>query len=102
MIHYSCDRCQKAIDTDEELRYELKIEVNVGIDPANDESDSDDRDHLEEVDEWLQRMEDEDCEQLCEQLFQTRRYDLCSQCYEQYIQNPLAVESQIALDFSQN
>ena len=102
MIHFSCDRCKKKIDTEEELRYEVKIEVNVGIEPNLDSQDEDDRDNLNEIDEWLSRIEDEECDSLCEELYQIRRYDLCSECYEIYMQNPLAIESPIPMGFSQN
>ena len=100
MIHYSCDRCQKLIDVREELRYEVKIEMQVALDDQLENDDE--RDHLNDVDELLQRIEEDECEQICQQFYQTRRYDLCANCYELYCQNPLAVEPQLHVGFSEN
>ncbi len=100
MIHYSCDRCKKPIARDA-LRYEVKIDMQLAIESDEEIQNDDDRDHLSDVDEWLQRIDDE-CEELCEQFYQSRRFDLCSECYEQFVRNPLASEPQIQVGFSEN
>ncbi len=101
MIHYTCDRCKKRIADGEELRYEVRIEMQMALDVDDDQSGDDDRDHLNDVDELLQRIDDE-CEELCEQFYQTRRFDLCAACYEQFARNPFSVEPQIQVGFSEN
>ena len=102
MIHYTCDRCQKTIDTDLDLRYEVNIVTQVVLDGPETTCDDDDRDHLNDVDELLERVDDEQCEQLCQDLYQSRRFDLCASCYQQYKQNPLGAEPQLQVEFSEN
>ena len=43
MIHYSCDKCKRDIDPQDELRYVVKMEINAVVEP--DEAD-DERDHF--------------------------------------------------------
>lgn len=101
MIHYSCDRCRKTIDTTTDLRYEVSIVTQVVLD-GPEVSDDDERNHLSEIDELLMRVDEEECEQLCQDLYQSRRFDLCSSCYQQYIKNPLATEATMQVEFSEN
>ena len=34
MIHHSCDLCKRLIDTEQDVRYVVKIEVYAALDPA--------------------------------------------------------------------
>ena len=102
MIHYTCDRCRKAIDSETELRYEVSIVTQVVLDGPESTGDDDERDNLNDVDELLQRIDDEECEELCQDLYQSRRYDLCATCYQQYKQDPLGAEPLLQVGFSEN
>ena len=101
MIHYTCDRCYKHIDTETDLRYQVNVVTQVILENP-DESEVSSADHLDDLDELLQRVDDEDCQKLCEDLYRSRRYDLCSCCYEQYKQNPLGAEANLQVEFSEN
>ena len=96
MIHYSCDRCNRAINAREEIRYIVRIEVQLAI--GNRENDALDEASLEELEMMLDEIElpagtPEDSNE--------RTFDLCSVCYAEYIDNPLAIEA-IGVNFSQN
>ena len=101
MIHYSCDRCKKTIESDIDLRYQVDIVTKVVLDGPEMTEDPE-RDHLAEVDELLLRVGDEDCEQLCQDLYQSRRFDLCASCYQQYKKNPLGLDAGVPVEFSEN
>lgn len=102
MIHYSCDRCGRTIDTAHEVRHVVKIEVHAALEaPATDERD-DDRDHLLEIHEMLESIDLDD-----EQLFEVDDhrelcFDLCPDCYHKYLQDPLGAESSMHVGFSHN
>jgi hypothetical protein len=66
--------------------------------------DEDDRDHLEEIQDILERMEDADDEQIGEEVFQQLRFDLCPDCRRKFLKNPLGREGAIAkvVGFSKN
>ena len=101
MIHYSCDRCKCTLDPDHDMRYVVHVEVYAAMEPL-EQDDDDDRDHLLEIQEILERMEDADSDAISDDVYRKRRYDLCADCYRQYVKNPLGRELPAALNFSAN
>lgn len=100
MIHYSCDRCGKNIDPEMEIRYVVRIEVQASCEsPAFCE---DEGDHLLELEEILERLENAECPNISEDVYHRRKHDLCCNCYREYRKNPLAIEPQIPIGFSDN
>jgi hypothetical protein len=102
MIHYSCDLCKRPIDAEEDLRYVVKIEVYAAIDPVEVETGADDRDHLQEMQEILQRMEEAGSDAVGDDVYQQLRYDLCPECRKKFAKNPLGREASKHFDFSKN
>ena len=100
MIHYSCDRCGKNIDPEMEVRYIVRIEVQASCESYG--VDEEEGDHLLELDEIIERLEDAECESISEEVYHRRKHDLCSGCYQEYKRNPLAMEPQIPIGFSDN
>ena len=100
MIHYSCDRCGKTITPETEIRYVVRIEVQASCETfgiCEDESD-----HLLQLEEILERLEDSESPSIGDDVYHRRKHDLCSHCYREYKQNPLALEPQIPIGFSNN
>ena len=102
MIHYSCDCCKRILDSNEDLRYVVKMEVYVAMDPLDEDEVEDDRDHLMEVEEILELMEDAESEAIGDDVYQKRRFDLCPECHKRFIKNPLGREPTTQLNFSDN
>jgi hypothetical protein len=63
-----------------------------------------DRDHLEEIHEVLERLDDLDPNdvQLGEDVYQQLRFDLCSECRQKFLRDPLGRRLAAQLDFSKN
>ena len=101
MIHYTCDCCKSRIDATDELRYIVRLEVYAALDPLADEAD-DDRDHLLEIQEVLERLDDPCEEQVSDEVYHLQRFDLCRDCRQRFVQNPLGRPSATHLNFSQN
>ena len=101
MLHYTCDCCKRPIDPEQELRYVVRVEVYAALDPMQDESD-DEHDHLQEIQDILDRLDDVDDERISEDVYQQKRYDLCSNCRNAYVKNPLGRVALHELGFSQN
>ena len=102
MIHHTCDRCKRVIDPEQELRYVVRMEIEVAMDPIYDGEAHDDRDHLMEIDEILERT-DASAEAAGDEPVQKRRYDLCPQCYRKFAASPLGREKKpISMGFSHN
>jgi hypothetical protein len=102
MIHFTCDRCKRVIDAEQELRYVVRMEIEAVMDPVHEEEPQDDRDHLLEIDEILERVDASESDALGDDIYQKRRYDLCPQCFRKFNNNPLAREKKAALGFSHN
>ena len=101
MIHYTCDCCKRSIDSESELRYVVRLEVYASLD-SNEDDVNDDRDHLQEIQDILERLDDADDQQICDDVYHQRRFDLCAECRKRFIENPLGRVAAHHLDFSQN
>jgi hypothetical protein len=101
MIRYSCDLCKRQLDPQEDLRYVVKMEIYAAFDPVTDQ-DEDDRDHLQEIQDILERLEDAESEQIGDDVYQQLRFDLCAECRKKFARNPLGREQANIFGFSKN
>lgn len=101
MIHHTCDCCKRLINSERELRYVVRVEVYAALDPADAEAD-DERDHLQEIQDILERLDDADDEEIGDDVYHHNRYDLCSECRNRYVKNPLGRVAMQELGFSKN
>jgi len=100
MIHYTCDRCQKRIDTDQEMLFQVRIEIS-SVAPPEPQLDADEQQaarEFMELDETIDELvgtgsESEDPTPLS--------FDLCPECFTRYAQDPLGMNSS-ELGFSKN
>jgi hypothetical protein len=102
MIRYSCDLCKRELDSEVDLRYVVKIEVYAAYDPETTSEDENDRDHLQEIQDILECLEDADDDQIGNDVYQQMRFDLCPECRKKFLQNPLGRETAKAFGFSSN
>ncbi|MBL7193189.1 MAG: hypothetical protein ISS73_04490 [Pirellulales bacterium] len=104
MLHYSCDMCKRPIDICCEPRHVVKIDVFQAIDDSSDEcgGSDDEFDHLDDVQDLLQRIDEQELEMLEEEVTRTLRFDLCDECRRTFLKNPLGGKSSKSLNFSNN
>ena len=102
MIHYSCDRCQRLIEADDEVRYVVRLDVEAKLGENVFARDDEDSDHLLEIHEILERSEAEGDSKLGQEIFARKRFDLCAECYETFQRNPIGREIAKSAGFSQN
>ena len=112
MIHYTCDRCKRTIDPETEPRYVVEIDVRLAGPVEQLGEDAEDLDPLAELHDQLQRESSadpdrpEDAEQLiprCDDVESgPEQYDLCPQCHDAFVNNPLGREIAVGLGFSNN
>ena len=101
MIHYSCDLCKRDLDSEEDLRYVVKVEIYAAYDLMAIEED-DDRDHLQEIQDILERLEDAESDQIGDDVYQQMRFDFCPACRKKFLKNPLGREIAHVFGFSEN
>jgi hypothetical protein len=102
MIRYSCDLCKRDLDSEDDLRYVVKVEVYAAFDPTTASEDDNDRDHLQEIQDILECLEDADDDLIGNDVYQQMRFDLCPECRKKFLQNPLGRETAKAFGFSSN
>ena len=100
MIHYTCDRCKREIDVMHQTRYVVQIEISAAMDDCPNEFD-DDIDHLSELHQILEDI-CEDGVESSENSSHRGRYDLCPECRQQFVKNPLGRDALLAIGFSNN
>lgn len=108
MLHYSCDMCKRPIDTHDEIRHVVKIEVfaapddDAALRDGIDEETLGDADHLDDVQDLLERLDDGALGAALDDETHTLRFDLCPDCRRRFLRNPLGLKSGKKLDFSNN
>lgn len=101
MIHYSCDRCGKPINRQLQVRYVVHVEVMADIEPTEEHEPDDDRDYLDEIEQYLtENVADDDRETGGDSFH--RSFDLCPECYRKFVQNPLGCDAPASIEFSAN
>jgi hypothetical protein len=100
MIHYDCDFCKRALET-EDLRYVVRVEVYAALDNSEADSD-DDRDHLQEIEDILEQLDASGELPPGDDVYQQLRFDLCAECRQKFLSDPLGRRTAQHLDFSQN
>ena len=99
MLHYSCDLCKRPLDSENDLRYVVKVEVYAAFDPLEID---DDTDNLQEIHEILERLDDQASAEIGDDVYQQLRFDLCPECRKRFLKNPLGRKAAEHFDFSNN
>ena len=104
MLHYSCDVCKRPINTATDIRHVVKIEVFPAVEDhaaVTDDGGDDAAGHLEEMQNLLERLDEDDLANL-EESTRSLLFDLCDACRQRFLKNPLGMKSGTTLDFSNN
>jgi hypothetical protein len=103
MLHVTCDLCGKELQTGDDHFYVVKIEVFTAHDPSEITEADLDEDHMEAVSQLLREMDDEEEEpDLVEPNLKHFRYDLCPECRNKFVRDPLGKDGAQKLHFSEN
>lgn len=105
MLHISCDLCGKELRAGQD-HYVVKIEVFAKHDPSQLTEADLEEDHMEAVSQLLREMDDEEAADAIEPDRHNLRYDLCPECRQRYLRDPLSKdlskEAAQKFDFSEN
>jgi uncharacterized protein YlaI len=103
MIHYTCDRCRRQIDTQLEPRFQINIEIST-IAPTAVELDVDEQAAREllELEELIDELAEESPGGDPDAAHQHQTFDLCQDCHERFAQDPLARSAAAEMGFSKN
>jgi hypothetical protein len=102
MIHYTCDRCKRQINTADQTRYIVQIDIHSAADHSTIELE-DDVDHLAELHQMLEGIHEGVVDDGVDAASSHHgQYDLCPECHRQFLENPLGRDAMLAIGFSNN
>ena len=81
------------------MRYVVKMEIFAAYDPVEPE---DDEDHLADLDEIIEQLDDLSSDAIGEDISKHLRFDLCPECRKKFLANPLGRKASEKFNFSQN
>src|SRR5262245_36872190 len=100
MLHVTCDLCGKELRPGDDHRYVVKVEVFPAGDPAELTEADLDEDHMEAVSQLLREMDENLADpDMLESSPKRFRYDLCPECREKFVRDPLGKEAAQKFDF---
>jgi hypothetical protein len=81
--------CGKGLLVDEDVRYEVTIEVKSAYDPMEITDEDLKKDHITEIKRLLQQMAGMDQQELEDEVYKVFKFDLCRTCQKKFLKNPL-------------
>jgi len=96
--YYTCDMCGARIEP-VELRYVLKMNLFAAYDTMKIEPSDLERDYEEEIHKLIEKMEGMNPKELEEDVFKQLVFDLCRNCQQKFLKNPLGPSGKTAEDF---
>ena len=86
-----CDRCGETLLADSDVRYKLKMEIFAAYDPMEVSPSDLKRDLESELSSLITEMEKMDPQKLEDQVYKRFDFDICPECQEQILRNPLGL-----------
>jgi hypothetical protein len=102
MVRFTCDMCGKELRPGEAQRFVVKIEAFAAQDPAELTEADLDEDHLEAVGQLLRELEESDGTLELPEPTRNFRFDLCTECHQRFVSDPLSRECVQRVSFSEN
>ena len=89
MWHFICDMCGKGLLVDEDVRYEVTVEIKSAYDPMEITEKDLQQDHIKEMNRLIRQMKDKDPQELQDEVYRVFKFDLCRPCQKKLLKNPL-------------
>jgi hypothetical protein len=103
MQHFTCDLCGKRMRPGDDRRFVVKMEVYAAHDPDEITDDDLEQDHMDALSEMLDESDavDETIEEPPPS-YKKLQFDLCPDCQQRFLRDPLGKEAAQKYHFSQN
>ncbi len=85
----SCDRCGVSLLVESDVRYVVNLEAYAAYDPLEITSGELERDFDAEYRALIDRIEVTSADELEEQVYVRRSYDLCPACHGTFLKDPI-------------
>ena len=85
----TCDLCGKTLLLDEDVRYNVNIEVFAAYDPMELTAADMKKDYRKELRDLVRRMKKMDPEKVQDGVYRRFTFQLCPSCQKEYLKDPL-------------
>jgi hypothetical protein len=85
----TCDRCGKGLLIEEDVRYEVTIEVKAAYDPMELTAEDLAQDRSSQMSSLIEKLSDLSASEAEDQVYRRMAFDLCLSCQKIYLKNPL-------------
>lgn len=85
----SCDRCEKSLLIDEEVRYQVKVVVQAAYDPMEISAEDLKKTSPDTWKSLIKSLENLSAEEAQDQVYREIRFDLCPPCQKIYLTSPI-------------
>ena len=89
MIRFSCDGCGKMMQANDADRYIVRIEAFAAAEGLAISEEQLKRDHRAQIQQIIGQLEKADPDQVEDQVYRSFRFDLCPDCHQRYLRQPL-------------
>ena len=89
MVQYACDLCGARLKAGENTRYVVRIEVYAAPESPEITPEELAKDHKQEILALLSQMDSLSTEEIQNGVYRLMRFDLCAECRDRYLANPL-------------
>ena len=90
MYHFICDMCGKGLLVEDDVRYEVTIEIKSAYDPMEITAEDLVKDHTAEIKRLIKQMKEINQQDLEDEVYKVFRFDLCHTCQKKFLKNPLS------------
>jgi len=89
----NCDRCDKTLLLDENVRYQVKIVVQAAYDPMEISRDELQKQNAVDWEKLIRELETLSAEEAQDQVYRELHFDLCPECQRSFLRQPLGIET---------
>lgn len=96
MSQFACDRCDRSLLVDDDVRYEVVIRVSAAYDPLEldldvlaQEGPRESARREDEIARLVRAIETRSAEELEAEVWKELRFDLCPACQREFLRDPL-------------
>src|SRR5436190_17239 len=90
MSDLACDRCDRSLLADEDVRYKLEMKIYAAYDPLEiGRRELEEQDTDAEIQRLIAAAEKRDAEELEAEVYKAFSFDLCMRCQRELVKDPL-------------
>lgn len=89
LIRYECDKCGAPLGANDSGRFIVKIEAYAADSPIEFSREELAKSRSDELRRLIEQLKSANPDEMEDQTYRSRRFDLCGRCHRKFLQHPL-------------